>query len=279
MNADTPFLTLTDMDNYEQKYKEALGRASHIKDDSMVATPQEVAEYLFPELRDSEDERIRKEILHEISTYPPAPEGLIKKETLDRWIAWLEKQKDKCKDCPSRGNTHSYLKGYEDGQKEQNPAEWSEEDEAIRIEVIKLLSNPSLYEACEHLREESVDWLKTLHTKVNVNSEKVSANSEKVNVNWSEEDEKMLKCCLIAINHYEKTCNIGDHLPTKFNIEGYLTSVDKVKSWLKSLRPSWKPSGEQMVMLRAVINDPNNAGAEGCQLALRELYEQLKKLT
>ena len=50
---------------------------------------------------------------------------------------------------------------------------------------------------------------------------------------WSDEDERMLKCCLIAINHYEKTCNIGDHLPTKFNIDGYLASVDKVKSWLK----------------------------------------------
>ncbi len=40
----------------------------------------------------------------------------------------------------------------------------------------------------------------------------------------------------------------------------------------------WKPSEEQMSMLLAVINDPNNAGAESCQIALKSLYEQLKKL-
>ena len=85
-----------------------------------------------------------------------------------------------------------------------NKQEWGEEDEAIRIEVIKLLSNPSLYEACEHLREESVDWLKTLHAKVNVNSEKVSANSEKVNVNWGEEDERIKKKLIEYFSHYSE---------------------------------------------------------------------------
>ncbi len=88
---------------------------------------------------------------------------------------------------------------------------------------------------------------------------------------WSEEDEKMLKCCLIAINHYEKTCNIGDHLPTKFNINGYLASVDKVKSWLKSLRPHWKPSEEQMKALEAATVRYQSTGLES-------LYENLKKL-
>lgn len=35
---------------------------------------------------------------------------------------------------------------------------------------------------------------------------------------------------------------------------------------------------EQMRFLLAVINDPNNAGAESCQLALKSLYNELKKL-
>ena len=39
----------------------------------------------------------------------------------------------------------------------------------------------------------------------------------------------------------------------------------------------WKPGEEQMSMLFAVINDPNNAGAESCHIALKSLYEQLSK--
>lgn len=40
----------------------------------------------------------------------------------------------------------------------------------------------------------------------------------------------------------------------------------------------WKPSEEQMSMLLAVINDPNNAGAESCYMALKSIYNNLKKL-
>ena len=48
--------------------------------------------------------------------------------------------------------------------------------------------------------------------------------------------------------------------------------------WLKSLRPSWKPSEEHLSALLAIISDPNNIGSQTCQLALTDLYAQLKKL-
>lgn len=143
-------------------------------------------------------------------------------------------------------------------------AEWSEEDEATRIEVIKLLSNPSLYEVCEHLREESVDWLKTLHTKVNVNSEKVSANSEKVNVNWSEED-------------YE---TINDAIKRVDELQYLGISCGKIREalMLKSLRPHWRPSEEQMKALDKAI--PVCMGVAGRKevAPLESLYNDLKKL-
>ena len=41
----------------------------------------------------------------------------------------------------------------------------------------------------------------------------------------------------------------------------------------------WKPSVSQMRALRAIINEPNNAGAESCQIAMTSLYEDLQKLT
>ena len=55
-------------------------------------------------------------------------------------------------------------------------------------------------------------------------------------------------------------------------------SFDEVLEWLKSLRPSWKPSEEQMRFLLAVINEPNNAGSESCHIVLNSLYRDLQKL-
>lgn len=40
----------------------------------------------------------------------------------------------------------------------------------------------------------------------------------------------------------------------------------------------WKPSEEHLSALLAIFNDPNNIGSQTCQLALTDLYEQLKKL-
>ena len=88
---------------------------------------------------------------------------------------------------------------------------------------------------------------------------------------WSEEDEDMLNSCISSIeeakeNRYAYKETDGD------------TSYDHEIAWLKSLRPSWKPSENQMSMLLAVVNDPNNAGSESCHLSLESLYNDLKKL-
>lgn len=49
---------------------------------------------------------------------------------------------------------------------------------------------------------------------------------------------------------------------------------------LKSLRPQpqWKPSDEHISLLQAIINEPNNAASESCQIVLKDILEQLKKL-
>ena len=41
---------------------------------------------------------------------------------------------------------------------------------------------------------------------------------------------------------------------------------------------TWKPSEEQISLLQAIVNDPNNAASESCQIALKEVIRQLKKL-
>ena len=85
---------------------------------------------------------------------------------------------------------------------------------------------------------------------------------------WSEEDEENMKKILDAIGSYY-----------------YLTTDDDILcNWLKSIKDrvqpqnTWKPSDEQIGLLQAIINEPNNAASESCQIVLREVLEQLKKL-
>lgn len=72
--------------DYEKKYKEALERAKRLHSEPTGGTERIVCEQIFPELKESEDERIRKELCKAIWTYVPTEEG-------QEYIAWLEKQK------------------------------------------------------------------------------------------------------------------------------------------------------------------------------------------
>lgn len=67
--------------NYEKKYKEALERAKKGK----------CLENIFPELRESEEERIRKELLDYLDERRVV-ERFTDIRVKEEWIAWLEKQ-------------------------------------------------------------------------------------------------------------------------------------------------------------------------------------------
>ena len=90
---------------------------------------KELIDITFPELKESEDERIRKEIIGYLNSRVATAEET---ELLyfKRWLAYLEKQKD------------------------QKPAEWSEEDEYRRQQVIDALERNG-YNVL-------TDWLKSL---------------------------------------------------------------------------------------------------------------------
>lgn len=72
--------------NYETKYKQALEKASKLRVQNPFDTVGQMVEYIFPELAESEDERIRKELIQLISYMHDADHR--KKD----WLAWLEKQ-------------------------------------------------------------------------------------------------------------------------------------------------------------------------------------------
>ena len=88
--------------NYEQKYKEALDAARHIYDDMKSGGNfggMEDLEVIFPELAESEDERIRQELIYWINTEIQQCSIKEHADKLKSFVAWLEKQKEQ-KDFP-----------------------------------------------------------------------------------------------------------------------------------------------------------------------------------
>ena len=73
--------------DYEQKYKELVGKIEKAYLYAQTNSTKTVLEDIFPELAESEDERIRKEIFHFV-----LENTLSTDMRQHRWLAWLEKQ-------------------------------------------------------------------------------------------------------------------------------------------------------------------------------------------
>ena len=116
-----------------KRYDEALERAKKLYNDgnSPVAT---TVEEIFPELKESEDERIGKELIEFVKS-----RGGFKQE----YIAWLEKQ----------------------GKKKYA---WDEEDEKMCQETIDWFEKKCFPYALEseNPARESINWLKSIKQKI-----------------------------------------------------------------------------------------------------------------
>ena len=82
--------------DYEKKYNEALERAKKIHDEilnnELLGFPDQIRE-IFPELRGSEDERIRKWLVDYYSSIKKTV-WFHRDITCEQILAWLEKQKE-----------------------------------------------------------------------------------------------------------------------------------------------------------------------------------------
>lgn len=76
--------------NYEKKYKDALMWIESIYP-TLSSEQRMEAEGIFPEIAESADERIRKEIIEHLRQDIELEQILSEKKGGD-WIAWLEKQ-------------------------------------------------------------------------------------------------------------------------------------------------------------------------------------------
>ena len=168
--------------DYEKAYKAVLKTATQWIKDGCTDKEKICLESVFPELAESEDERIRKEIISIVKEYG----RICEKEgdpccTINDCLAYLEKQKEQkhpngCFTCDE------YKKGYEEGrrngftagynkamkeveQKEQKPAEWSEEDEKMLVRIIERgQSQIPMFET--GLLPEHIAWLKSLRNRL-----------------------------------------------------------------------------------------------------------------
>lgn len=111
--------------------------------------------------------------------------------------------------------------------------------------------------------EDGYDWLEK-----NLEYLKPAKSAE-----WSEEDEEMLKSILFVLESYVSHSESASSpsLITSYPI--YYKEID----WLKSLRPSWKPSEEQMEILQYVCTQSSHPNQKVIPV-LESLYNDLKKL-
>lgn len=245
--------------DYEKKYKEALERAKRFmsirgvspEEDPFVVA-KELCEEIFPELAESEDERIRKMCITAVNIAASTDGGLLHHEASE-CLAWLEEQKDKnCLACDQ------HLKGYlagrkvteEERQKEQKPAEWSKEDEHRRKDAIYFLDSAKKHYADTSEIEKTIDWLFYLRPQPKVDEEEIKKIRSEEYTNgfndcllgrqkgWSEEDEKMIKSILFVLESYVSQSESASSPSLITSYPTYYKEID----WLKSLRPSWKPA-------------------------------------
>ena len=77
--------------NYKEKYEKAVHAAMLAKQDTESAVTIRILEEIFPELKESEDVKIEEEIIEYLKLFGKGKEDYFQ-PTVDRWIAWLEKQ-------------------------------------------------------------------------------------------------------------------------------------------------------------------------------------------
>jgi len=184
---------------------------------------RKACELFIPELKESEDERIRKKIIRIIQVG-----GYMSPEEKDKAFVWLEKQGNLMKALQISNarigeliEENYYLKEQLEKQKEQK-SEWSEEDEDKLMDILEMIKYadtlpPMDIPSCTgHLhpsneyKEKLSSWLKSL---------KPQPKNE-----WNEEDKNKL-------NHILEIVHIAS---------GREVSVDEkeeLDSFLKSLRP------------------------------------------
>ena len=161
--------------DYQKAYKEAFAHAREIHRNE--EEKRRDMEFIFPELKESEDERIRKELLNYLYDVHDDDEDRA------RWIAWLEKQGEQKSAWTEEDEKQArqierivhndgctqklqkqiadWFKSIKERIQPQTKYEWSDDDEMILSDIIKDLVHP-WNEYIPDRIEDEIKWLKRM---------------------------------------------------------------------------------------------------------------------
>lgn len=236
--------------DYEKMYKEALERARYIKENTDSVGALDISacfEQIFPELRESDDERTRKEIvlfLREGKHY--YCQDSVKRQ---EWAAWLEKQGEQKTEIE-----YIYPK-FRIGDVIV-PIKPNGYYPPVRVLSIEKKTKSYYCESDDHKHYSSIP----------IRCENEYKLVEK-NLAWSEEDNKMLNSVIQRIKELDHYWN----KPTD----------EKMVDWIKSLRPNhWKPSEYDICLLEEIARNIRNDVRPFCSevSALEDLIKNIKTL-
>ena len=253
--------------DYEKAYNEAIERAKQFMSEHPTRAEADLMVALFPELKESEDERIRTRLLEYFHGFKDSAECPVFWEGLniDNILTWLEKQKDiNCLACDE------HLKGYLAGRKVT-------EEKQKELPFVKdvVLGYPGLYfydGERMHFRgspamEENQKEQKPVEIHIdNPNIEKFAPDMKITTSDSSADGDELLYVC-------NKSYKIGyrdgkrdaerkpaEYIPdsVKFS-EGYKTGREVgFREGVESVKPAeWSERDEEM--LEYVIDDVNDA--------------------
>ena len=289
------------MEDYRKKYEDAIVRAKAMIE--IAANQDEAigfASTIFPELKESKDEEVRKEIIKYLKLVDKGEEDYAH-PMVSKWIMWLEKQ---CETFTKKEVDDAYLKGMCDAKRElekqceQNSNKvslwkhWSGSGIAGNGEgkLIYLIKNGTTYNLSSCLNFEC-DYIE-LSELDNLIFE------EQDDQQWSEEDEKMFVRILYSPNFIKEEKDwlksIKDRVQPQpkqdwseedkemlellgiaaTNFYPTWTS-SKIHSWINSIKSQhkWKPTRQQLDTLYATAVSCDN---DIVKKILLSLYEQLK---
>ena len=237
---------------------------------------REALETLIPELKESEDERIRKALLDYYGKQCDMSDvnGVYAYEV----CAWLEKQKEQPKEeivYRLNGLMQEYIKEGKDEaekehrfkcyqlfwnaledadffeQKEQKPAEWSEEDEKKIAELKTFIARCNGFN--KENRKKAFDMIDAIGPKPS----------------WKPSEEELV--ALTRVGGILRDYGHSELAKMVFMIEGKLANLHVLNKLI------WKPSEEQMEALERCAEYLEESDNEDADI-LAGLYEQLKQL-
>lgn len=156
---------------------------------------KEKLESIFPELAESVDEKVRKQLLRHLREVASGKSFELSTTDYERWAAWVEKQgEQRSNPCDGCINVKGCIncKNGELRETEQKPAEWSEEDERMFNSALWHVKNSCGNQGKNSGEFEVYNWLKSLKDRVQPQN------------TWKPSDEQMN-----ALKHAFNDCSIA----------------------------------------------------------------------